>query len=554
MFLPALLVLALAAPAPAPPQPALRLVDVASERGLAFRHDPGVERLHYLAEATGSGTCAFDADGDGDDDILLVNGGVLDPATKRPRQPNRLFLNDGTGRFRDAGPDAGVAGAGFGMGCMAADVEGDGDLDVLVTGLGPDQLLLNDGRGRFRDVAATAGVADPRWTTAAGFADGDGDGDLDLYVGAYVDQPLDGRWCDGPKGLKLVCRPFDYAPLPNRLYRNDGVDAAGIPRFADVTAASGAADAQGKALGLLFEDLSGDGRADLFVANDTTRSTYLEATGALAFEDRSLKAGLGLSAIGRPQASMGIDAGDLDGDGRDEVAVTNFQGETNTIWSLRGGGPARDVTDSSGMGAASLPMLGFGMNFADLDLDGDLDVIVANGHVDDRIAEHDPRSTFAQRVQVLENAGAPGALRLIDRPAAIVAREVVGRGTALLDLEGDGDLDVVVNALGGEPLLLENRAPARSWIQVELRQPGANPRAIGARVEVVAGGRTQARRIRTASSYLSSSPPRASFGLGDATTARVRVTWPDGFVQDAGDLAARQRHVVTRPTPTEAAR
>lgn len=541
--------LILAVLAAAASAPGLRLQDVAAERGLAFQHDPGVERLHYLAEATGSGVCVLDADGDGDDDIFLVNGGVLDPASKRARRPNALFLNDGRGHFTQAGPDAGVSGAGFGMGCVAADVEGDGDIDLFVTGLGPDQLLLNDGNARFRDVAAQAGLADPRWTTGAAFGDADSDGDLDLYVGAYVDLPLDGRWCDGPRGLKLICRPFDYRPLPNRLHRNDGIGADGIPRFTDITESSGTADANGKALGVLFEDLSGDGLPDLFVANDTTRSTFLVALGRGRFEDASLRRGLGLSAIGRPQASMGVDAGDLDGDGQDELAITNFQSETNTVWSLRKAGSARDVTDSSGMGASSLQMLGFGIQFVDLDLDGDLDVVVVNGHVDDRVAEYDPQGEFAQRVQVLENLSRPGTVRLVERKDVVSAPKTVGRGFAWLDLEGDGDLDLVVNALGGMPLLLENRAPADSWIQVELRQDGPNTRAIGAVVRAEGPAGIAERRIRTASSYLSSSPPRAAFGLGKMPSGQsvaVRVTWPDGQVQDVGHMLINTRHVLRR--------
>jgi len=539
------LLLILLAGAPASQPGGMRLVDEAGARGLAFRHDFGASRLHYLAESTGAGTCVADFDGDGDDDAYLVNGGVLDASGGRKREPSRLFLND-AGSFTDVTERSGVGGHGFGMGCVAADVEGDGDIDLLVTNLGADELFLNDGTARFRDGAQQAGVADARWTTGADLADMDGDGDLDLYVGGYVDMPLDGRWCHGPNDLSLICRPFDYQAIPNRLYRNDGVGSAG-PRFVDITSTSGAADPRGKSLGVLFQDLNGDARPDLFVANDTTRRTLLINLGAGVFEDRTLRAGVGLSSRGLPEASMGLDSGDLDGDGLDDLVVTNFQGETNTIYRGLGAGRWADVTDSSGEGAPSLPMLAFGTHFADFDLDGDLDLLVVNGHVDDQVQLYDKTTSFEQRDQLFENVSSPGRVRFVERVDAIAAPLRAGRGSAVLDADGDGDIDVLVNELGAPATLLINRTPrnGRHWIEVELAGgPAGNPRAVGALVEIEAGGRAQQRRIRCASSYLSSSPARASFGLGSATRARVRITWPDGTRQDAGALEADRRHVL----------
>jgi hypothetical protein len=359
--------------------------------------------------------------------------------------------------------------------------------------------------------------------------------------------------------------------VPSRLYRNDGAAAhggesagrEGLPRFVDVTEATGASDAGGRLLGVLFEDLDGDGRPDLYLANDMTRNVLLlnraGEDGAVRFVDSTLRAGVGLSDRGIPEAGMGVDAGDLDGDGHPELVVTNFELETNTLY--RGLGRARwvDESDSSGLGAASLRPLGFGAHLLDLDLDGDLDLFVANGHVDDRVAEYDERSSHAQADQVFETRVVKGRPKLRDVSATALSgiEPGVGRGSAWLDLEGDGDLDLVVNDNGGPARLYENRSEreGRGWLAVWLQQPGPNPAAVGALVELRAKGLpVQRRRIRTACSLLSASPPRAHFGLGPAARAKVSVTWPDGTVQDVGVLAGGAVHLVRRPSEPPAER
>ena len=542
----------------APPAASLRLAETARSRGLAFEHETGRSPLRSLVETTGAGVCVLDLEGDGDDDVYLVSGGVLAPVEGGPtRRPSRLFRNDG-GRFVDVTESAGVGGAGYGMGCTSADLDGDGDADLLVTNFGPDELFLNDGHGRFREVAAAAGLADARWTTSAAAADADGDGDLDLFVGAYADPAKGPADCEGPKGLRILCRPVDYAAVPSRLYRNAGLGADGVPRFIDVTDEAGASDAGGRLLGVLFEDLDDDGRPDLYLANDMTRNVLLlnrlTPEQGLRFVDATLRAGVGLSDRGVPEAGMGVDAGDVDGDGHPELVVTNFELETNTLYRGLGGGRWVDESASSGLGAASLRPLGFGTHLLDLDLDGDLDLFVANGHVDDRVASYDERSSHAQADQVFETRLEKGRPKLRDLSSTALAGGPpgVGRGTAWLDLEGDGDLDLVVNDNGGPARLYENRGEraGRRWLAVRLEQPGPNPAAIGALVELTAKGLpVQRRRIRTACSLLSASPPRAHFGLGPAKGARVRVTWPDGTVQDVGTLSAGAVHLVRRAQP-----
>jgi hypothetical protein len=536
-------------------EPSIRLVDVAAERGLAFEHQTGRSPLRSLVETTGAGACVLDHDGDGDDDVYLVSGGVLEEGPGAPRRrPSRLFRNDG-GRFVDVTEEAGVGGRGYGMGCTAADLDGDGATDLLVTNHGPDELFLNLGDGTFREAGAAAGLADPRWTTSAAAADHDGDGDLDLFVGAYADPERGPEACPGPGGRPILCRPSDYAALPSRLLRNDGPAGDGVPRFTDVTRALGASDAGGRLLGVLFEDLDEDGRPDLYLANDMSRNVLLIQRGG-RFVDATALAGVGLSDRGLPEAGMGVDAGDLNGDGLLDLVVTNFEWESNTLYRGLGGARWVDESRSSGLGAATFLPLGFGVHLIDLDLDGDLDLFVANGHVDDRVSLRDERAAHAQSDQVFENPGPSRRLRLHDvsKSALAGAPLRVGRGSAWLDLEGDGDLDLVVNDNGGPPLLYENRTPraGRSWLAVRLEQPGPNRSALGALVEARAEGLpVQRRRVRTACSLLSASPPRAHFGLGAARTASVSVTWPDGLVQDLGSLAAGRVHLVRRAPPPE---
>jgi len=528
----------------------IRLVDQARERGLAFVHQTGRSPLRSLVETTGAGVCVFDLDGDGDDDVYLVSGGVLEPVKGSPaRQPSRLFRNEG-GRFTDVTLSAGVGGHGYGMGCTSADFDGDGDADLFVTNSGADELFLNDGHGVFIEVARLAGLADTRWTTSAAAADYDLDGDLDLFVGAYADPAKGPVLCDGPKGLELLCRPTDYPALPSRLYRNDGVGEDGVPRYTDVTAEAGVSDAGGRLLGVLFEDLDADGRPDLYLANDMTRNVLL-LNRESGFVDATLRGGVGYSDRGIPEAGMGVDAGDLDGDGHFELIVTNFQLEVNTLYRGLGGARWSDVARSSGLGSASFLPLGFGTHLIDLDLDGDLDLFVANGHVDDRVSEYDEQARHAQADLVFETRMMEGRPRLRDVSAVALAGVVprVGRGSAWLDLEGDGDLDLIVNDNGGPALLYENRSErrGRQWLALRLSQFGANPAAIGALVELRASGLpVQRRRVRTACSLLSSSPARVHFGLGKAESAEVRVVWPDGTIQDLGLLPAGRLHLIRR--------
>lgn len=557
-------------PAVAPEPASVRFVDVAAARGLVFLHDLGRDEIVHAVETTGSGACVLDLEGDGDDDIFLVQGAVMEiveivedagvpvPPPRR-REPSRLFRNDG-GRFIDVSVEAGLTADAelWGMGCAVADVDGDGDDDLLETGHGADRLLLNDGAGRFSDAGERAGVADPRWTTSAGFADFDGDGDLDLYVGAYVDFRPDGRRCEA-HDIDVTCGPRDYDGIRGRLWRNEGVGADGVPRFVDVTEEVGAVEPVGKTLGVLFEDLTGDGWPDLYVANDTERNTLLVNVGSdegRRFRDRTLIAGVGYSAVGLAEAGMGVDAADLDGrlSASPDLVVTNFHLETNTLYAARGPARYADVSDASGLGDASLRRLAFGVNAADFDLDGDVDLFVANGHVEPRVAEFDTSTSHAQADQILLNVTEGDGPRFEEATDAIEAAIVVSRASSLLDFDEDGDLDVLVSANAGPAQLLENRTPrqGRHWIAVRLAGPAPNTRGVGARVALRAAGREQVRRARTASSFLATSSATLHFGLGPAEAADIVVHWPDGATSRHPALAADTVHRLQHPALGEA--
>ncbi|MGH9750539.1 MAG: CRTAC1 family protein [Candidatus Polarisedimenticolia bacterium] len=513
--------------------------DATRASGLQFRHVNGATGRKYMPETLGAGTCVFDFDGDGLQDVYFVQSGPLPGFDGGGPIRSALFRNLGAGRFADVTGRAGVGGpvGCYGFGCTAGDIDGDGDRDLFVTCYGPDVLYRNEGDGRFTDVTARAGVGNPLWGTSAGFADYDGDGDLDLYVANYVAfDPATDLYCgENRPGWRTVCHPRNFDSQPDALYRNRGDGT-----FEDVTRRAGIDDATGKGLGVVWGDLDADGDEDLYVANDDTPNFLWRNRGDGTFEEVGELAGVALSEDGLPQAGMGTDLADYDDDGRPDLFVTNLAEETNALYRNEGGLMFSNATFISGLGAPSILDLGFGTVFFDADHDGDQDLFVANGHIIDNIALYSDTVTFEQPVRLYRNLGG-GRFDLPAPPSGSPLRQPrVGRGAVAFDADDDGDLDLLITENDRPAALLRNTGtPGRHWLQVLLAGAPPNRDAIGAVVSLEAGGVRRTRFSRTAMSYLSQGDRRLHFGLNDATRVeRIVVRWPGrrGFVEEWRDL------------------
>jgi hypothetical protein len=511
---------------------AIRFREVSKAWGLDFRHHHGGSGQRYFLETMSGGVVMLDYDSDGDEDLFFVDGGKLPGYTgEEPR--SRLYRNDG-GRFVDRTEASGIRVTGYGSGGTAGDVDNDGDLDLFVTEFGADQLFVNQGDGTFVDGTVRAGVADPLWSTSAAFADTDRDGDLDLYITNYVDFAIEtAKPCIDPKiHVAGYCGPDHYNGLPDRFYRNRGDGT-----FEDATRAAGFGEAVGPGLGVVFGDIDNDLWPDLYVANDQKPNFLFHNLGNGTFEDISLLSGTALSGAGRAEAGMGVDIDDYDGDGLMDIVVTNFELESNGLYRNLGASTFSDNRFIAQIAEPSLAFLAFGVDFADLDQDGDLDLVVANGHINDRAPELLEGSRYAQRNQVFENLG-NGRFREDTATGMDVVR--VSRALATGDLDGDGDLDLVIVNSNDLAEVYENVGEKNGrWLSVELQH------GIGARLELAAGGRTQIRDVRTASSYQSQNALAAHFGLGKNDADRLTVRWPSGKVQVFAQIPGDRRIQVT---------
>jgi hypothetical protein len=507
---------------------AAAFVDVTAASGITFVHANGATPKKWLPETMGSGVLMLDHDGDGDVDLLFPSRGST-----------RLWRNDGAWRFADVTGEAGIDATGYAMGGAVADYDADGDPDIYLTCLDGNLLYRNEG-GRFERVAGApsgGGWGDgtgafPSWSTGAAWLDADGDGDLDLVVVNYV------RWAphrdvhaEVVEGEKAYTRPQLYEGDGPRLYLQEAEGS-----FRDATDGSGLDETPclGKSLGLLVDDFDGNGRPDIFVANDTVQNFLFLGTGPARWREAAAERGVAYDDTGVARAAMGVDSADWRNDGGLAIAVGNFSDEPLSLFAAEGG-RFRDEAGAAGLLEPTRVPLTFGVLFRDLDLDGRADLVLANGHIEPSIGRLRRELLHAQSPQVFRNMGG-GRFREV--PASL--RPIVGRGLAAGDLDGDGDLDLVLTANGGAPLLLRNDLPAGSrCLRLRLRQPGTrNLDAIGATVVVRAGSLARRDVARTGSSYLSGSEPVLTFGLGAATEAEVSVVWPDGTRQERLRLAA----------------
>jgi enediyne biosynthesis protein E4 len=500
----------------------IKFRDVGAAVGISFRFETGTRSRHDLPEIMGGGVALFDADGDGLLDIYLCNGGPIDPVPGKPDPPCRFYRNRGNWQFEDVTGSAGAPGPSYAMGVATGDYDGDGRADLFVTGWRDQRLYRGKGGLQFEDVTAHAGLVSHLWSTSAAFADLDGDGDQDLYVANYVDyNPKSAPYCAAPDGRRDYCGPEDFQAQPDRLYRNNGDGT-----FTDCSQVAGIDLPEGRGLGILIAELTGDNRPDIYVANDGTSCWLFANRGQLRFEEIGVKAGVARDGLGHVISGMGIATADLDGDGLSDLVVTNFYGRSTIAYRAQAS-PAGVFVDSSnelGLIAATRGVLGFGVATVDFDGDGHADLIQANGHVLDRARLGIP---FAMRPTLLHHNGK----RLHDvshLSGPWFDRPILGRGLATGDLDGNGRPDVVACVLDGPAVLLSNETRSGNFFDLELVDRHGRP-AFGALVRVTAGGLRSSASLSAGGSYLASSQALVFIGLGPAEFAdRVEIAWPWG--------------------------
>ncbi len=503
----------------------IRLQDVAPAAGVSFRFETGARGKHDLVEIMGGGVGIIDFDGDGLPDIYLGNGGPIGEPAGRPDPTCRLYRNQGGWRFEDVTDRAGAPGPSYAMGTAVGDYDGDGRLDLFVTGWRDQRLYRNLGGGKFEDATRRAGVSSDAWSTAAAFADLDGDGDLDLYVANYVDyDPATAPFCAAPDGKRDYCGPEDFPAQPDRLYRNN---ADGT--FTDASIEAGIDLPEGRGLGVVIGEMTGDNRPDIYVANDSSACWLFANRGGLRFEEVGEETGVARDGNGEVLSGMGVAHGDLDGDGLLDLTVANLQDRTTVAFRAQSlpRGLYQDASSWLGLRAATHGVTGFGLLIIDLDGDGRADLLQTNGHVLDRERLGVP---FAMRPMLLQNRRIP--LEDASRTAGPwFQKACLGRGLAAADLNGDGRPDIVACALDAPAALLRNESSGGHHLGVE-PVDRAGRIVLGATIRVMTRDRIIAGSLAAGGSYLSTSQPRAWFGLGAAKRpADVEVDWPFGSTE-----------------------
>ncbi len=546
-----------AAPPPTPrptPPPAIAYEEKAAAMGIDFTHVTGAAGKKWMPETMGGGVAVLDYDGDGRPDLLFVSGAHWpgDPGAAAQKSSLALYRNEGNDargqpRFKNVTRAAGLERVFYGMGASVADFDNDGRDDLFVTGLDGNLLFHNRG-SRFQEVSKRAGVAaGSGWGTSSAWLDYDGDGLLDLYVGRYVDwSPAKDLFCTLDGKTKAYCTPERYPGRSSHLYRN-----LGGGRFEDVTKAAGLENDNQKALGVAPWDFDGDGRVDLFVSNDTAPNNLFRNKGDGTFEDVGIPTGVAVDEAGRARGAMGAAWADTKNGKGSALAIGNFSNELKSLYWTESGEVFLDESPRSGVGPTSFLDLTFGVLFFDADLDGRMDLLLTNGHVEPSVQEVQKDVTYRQPPALYKNAG-DGRFSLLGDSSGDLAKPLVGRGSASADLDGDGDIDVVLVENGGPARVFLNptNAPGRS-VRVRLTGAGKSNRdAVGARVTATVGARTLTQQVSGGQSYLSASEKTLTFGLGDAEKIdTLEIRWPDGATETRKDVPGAARLTITQETP-----
>ena len=518
-------------------------VNVTEEAGIQFRHNNGKTEHKHIIETMGSGVVFFDYDTDGDMDLYFVDSGPIPQATHDPQQAkhgNILYRNDGDGRFTDVTETAGVGNTGYGMAAAAGDIDNDGDTDLYVANFGNDTLYRNNGDGTFTDITEASGINNALWGIAAIYLDFDVDGDLDIFVVNYLVYELS-MPVTTYKGIVGYGHPRSYEGTVDVLYQNNGDGT-----FTNIAETAGVANpSEGRGMAAIACDYDNDGFPDIYVTNDTNRNFMYHNNGDGTFTDESLFIGVGYDEKGVAEGSMGVDAGDYNGDGWFDLIVANS--EKATLYKNEEGLFFVDATADSGLEQPTLPFVGFSPLFLDYDNDGHLDMFCANGHPQDVIGILTDHETYAQRDQMFQNNGNGGYTDVSESSGTYFAEPLVGRAAATADYDNDGDTDIVIMNSNQRAVLLRNDGGnAKNWLGIKLVGTQSNRNGIGAKVRLVAGGATQVREVKSGSSYASGSDTRLLFGLGEnPNVEKITVIWQSGTTQELESVSINQYLTIT---------
>ncbi len=528
---------------PAGAQCPIQLHEVTEETGIGFRHYDGSSGRRYLVESVSAGLALFDYDGDGDEDIYFLNGAPLQGSKVKTTPTNVLYRNDGGWKFTDVTAKAGVGDTGFGLGVAAADYDNDGDLDLYVNNYGPNVMYRNNGDGTFTDVTKETGTANGDQVGAGVcFLDMDQDGDLDLLAANYIEFSYDTHVSRTSQGIPKYSGPLDYPPTPDNLYRNNGDGT-----FTEVSREAGLAETAGTGMGTIACDYDNDGDTDIYIANDVRPNFLHQNDGTGKFQEVALMAGVAFDLHGEAQGSMGVDCGDYDGDGLIDFHVTSYESELASLYKNLGDGFFEDVTLPAGAAQGTLPHVTWGNGLVDFDNDGDRDLFIACGHIQDMIEFYDDTTSYLARNVLLMNTGDGRFVNVSDQCGDGLAVKLSSRGTAFDDLDNDGDLDVVILNIRERPTILRNDSPTDNhWIQIRLRGKTTNRDGVGARVTVVAGDLTQIDELHSGRGYQSHYGMRLHFGLGKHKKVdRIEVRWIGGGTDVLRDMAVDRLITIT---------